>query len=168
MKLDAQFTAKNNALFFLDGSPLSLDSCPCIDALSCTGDALPQGDAPLCIVRLPWAQVGMDEESYNEEFLAQLRDWLKMLENKKQYALMLPVSDAAVSDAQKDDFCASMNHAARRIKDCTSVVGFAIPQGFSTSDAESFMALLAKKHGHYVYFSQDQGLLSQNAQVVKY
>ena len=168
MKLAAQFTTKDNTLFFLDGTPLPVTGCPLVSAEDCKGNALPQTDAKICMVNLPWSLVGMDEESYNEEFLAAFRDWLKMLETKQQYAVMVPVTDCPVSDAQKADVTASMNHAARRIKDCTSVAGFAIPQGFSPADSDSFIEELSRKHAQYVYFSQDNAVLSHNIQIVRY
>ena len=169
MKLEAQFTSRNNSLFFLDGSPVSLSSCPSVSADECSGSVMPQGDALVCTVTVPWSLVGMDEESYNEEFLASLRDWLKTMDDAKQYVILVPLADADLSSVeQKEALTASVKHLARRVKDCTSVVGLAVPEEFTQSDCEFFMEEISKKHAQYVYFSKNDALLTQNQAIVRY
>ena len=64
-------------------------------------------------------------------------------------------------------FANAYNHAARRIKDCISLVGIELPkeltaQGFGEdSEYQNFVGLLTKKHSHYVYFSKQKDVPSQ-------
>lgn len=61
MKLDPVFTVKENKLYKIaDNSPVDPNS--------------------LRRVEIPWTTVEMEEESYNEEFLALLRNQLKGME----------------------------------------------------------------------------------------
>ena len=62
-----------------------------------------------------------------------------------------------------------MVHCARRIKDCTSVIGFAIPAELIAKDsdfgpdsyAQWFINEMNVKHGHYVYFA-DSAVIEAN------
>ena len=54
----------------------------------------------------------------------------------------------------EEAFVNACNHCARRIKDCTSVVGFEIP--VEVSDLEGFRDTLAKKHSQYIYFTKKE------------
>ena len=71
-----------------------------------------------------WSEVEGNPEEYNEEFLAKLRDELKLLEEKNEFVFIEAVFD---KDADYEQFTAAMKHTARRIKDCVSVIGFSIP-----------------------------------------
>ena len=122
------------------------------------------GEGCVCAVELPWALVGTEAGGYNEEFLAGLRDWLKALEEKKVFAFFVPVAGGALSAEEGVVFTASMKHCARRIKDCTSVVGFAVPDGI---DVALFEVELHEKHGQYVFFSRNDVVLSDGS-VVRY
>ena len=125
MKLEALFTAKDNSLFTVEGKAVVLDSENRIQAGESFIPMPLKIDAPL-FIDVAWTLVGMDEESYNEAFLANLRDYLKVMEEKKQFAVIVPVADSdAGSPDKKEAFTASMKHCARRIKDCVSVIGFA-------------------------------------------
>ena len=63
----------------------------------------------------------------------------------------------------------AMVHCARRIKDCTSVIGFAIPAELIAKDsdfgpdsyAQWFINEMNVKHGHYVYFA-DSAVIEAN------
>ena len=164
MKLEALFTARDNSLFTVEGQAVALDAENKIQAEGNFTLAAQKNDSPLFIY-VPWTLVGLDEESYNEAFLANLRDGLKLMEEKKQFAIIVPVADSAVdSPAKKEAFTASMKHCARRIKDCVSVIGFAIPP---EADSGYFCDELSQKHSHYVFFSRDENVLS-NKSIVRY
>lgn len=164
MKLEALFTAKDNSLFTVEGQAVALDSENRIQAGENFIPMPLKIDAPL-FIDVAWTLVGMDEESYNEAFLANLRDYLKLMEEKKQFAVIVPVADSdAGSPDKKEAFTASMKHCARRIKDCVSVIGFSIPQ---EADSGYFCDELSQKHSHYVFFSRDEKVL-ENKSIVRY
>ena len=164
MKLEALFTARDNSLFTVEGQAVTLDADNKIQAEQTFNLVAPKPDSPLFIY-VPWTLVGLDEESYNEAFLADLRDYLKSMEEKKHFAVIVPVADTDCSTSEKKEaLTASMKHCARRIKDCTSVIGFAIPQ---EADSGYFCDELSQKHSHYVFFSRDENVLS-NKSIVRY
>lgn len=144
MKLDPVFLVKENKLYKIeDNSPFNLDS--------------------LKKVEIKWSTVEMEEESYNEEFLAELREQLKCLEASNQFAILVPIVDKELkSEEQFELFINAFNHTARRVKDCVSVAGFELPEeltdsGFDeNSPAVNFMDTIAKKHAQYVSFAKLQ------------
>ena len=142
MKLDPIFTVKNHKLYKID-SEAQVDP------------------ASLKKIEIKWSQVELAEESYNEEYLAALREDLKAMDDAGTFAVLLPVLDKPLdSPEQIEAFINTYNHTARRVKDCVSVVGFELPdvitsKGFSEgSPAANFMETLAIKHAQYVYFSK--------------
>ncbi len=159
MKLEPLFRSADNRLYFLDGREMPVDagkkSFP--ENVSCEKDSL-------VFVDMPWETVGKDEESYNEEFLARMRDFLKKMEDIPSYAVIFPTAESIPqSAAEKEAFVASMKHSARRIKDAKSVVGYAIP-GYI--DAETFVSEFSGKHSHYIYFSHEDSVL-ENPSIVR-
>lgn len=147
MKIEAKFYCEDNQLFFLDGTKAELNS-----------DSVKSYE-------VKWTEVGLDEDSYNEEFLANLRDKLKALEEGNSYGYMVPVCDSECStEEQKEAFVASMKHCSRRIKDCENVIGFSVP---SEADSDFFMEELSAKHKHYIFFSGDENLVKSNNKIVK-
>ena len=150
MKLEAVFTVKNNKLYFI-------------------ADDREADVKNLKKIAVSWKEVELDDEVYNEEFLAKLRDQLKSLEEKNEYAFLLPSVDKAFEKAeQKEAFINAMNHTARRVKDCRSLAGFQLPaeilkKGLKDgSDAANFIEVLAKKHEHYVYFAAESDVTAFN------
>ena len=141
MKLDPIFTVKENKLYKIaDDTEFNVASIKKIEVL--------------------WSQVELEPESYNEEFLANLRDELKAMEVKECFAIIVPKVDKTLENAEQTElFINAFNHCARRIKDCTSVAGFELPSeitknGFAEdSDAQNFIDALTKKHAQYVYFT---------------
>lgn len=95
-----------------------------------------------------WSDVEGSPEEYNEEFLAKLRDNLKSLEEKKEFVFIEPLFD---KDGSKEGFTAAMKHTARRIKDCTSVIGFALPEEI-LEEKDFYIEELSAKHAHYCFF----------------
>ncbi len=131
MKLEKLFEAKENKLFKLSGEevPLSKEM----------------------VFPVKWSDVEGNPEEYNEEFLAKLREDLKSLESDGKFVFIEPEFD---KDGGAEQFTAAMKHCARRIKDCRSVIGFAIPAQVKANAADYQEALL-EKHGHYVFFAKE-------------
>ena len=150
MKLEALFNVSNNKLFWIkDNSPADADSFEKIS--------------------IKWSQVELDDEVYNEEFLANLRDQLKALDEANKFAILIPEIDRPYeTPVQKEAFTNAMNHAARRVKDCVSVAGFLLPEallkdGLSAGKAAAdFMETLAVKHAQYVYFAKSDDIKALN------
>ncbi|MCR5219076.1 hypothetical protein [Treponema sp.] len=163
MKLEKLFDSENNTLIEKNGNKIDLSGCPVIDAVELCNEKY--GNEKFSAVKIKWSYIGFDEESYNEEFLALLRDKLKDFEEDSKYVFIIPEADAECSSNDKmEAFAAGMNHCARRIKDCASVIGFAIPDNLNAAD---FMELLLKKHQHYVFFSNKEEVLADK-KIVRY
>ncbi len=160
MKLEKRFCVKDNRLYYIEGNKELGISGTRLSASACAGGGIPPSDlSRLLLIDLPWTQVGCDETSYNEEFLASFRDFLKALEEKGGYAAIIPLADRQPAGGEAEDFVASFRHCARRVKDCASVAGFAVPAGVPGVDAAFFMEELSAKHPQYVFFSGDDSLL---------
>jgi len=144
MKLDPVFSVTDNKLFKIaDNSAVDTNT--------------------LTLVEYPWSVVELEEEVYNEDFLAQSRNDLKAMEIKNEFAVIVPVVDKPLETPEQIEiFINAFNHAARRIKDATSVAGFLLPTelvkaGLSEgTPAADFIEALAKKHAQYVYFVQKE------------
>lgn len=136
MKLEPLFYVKANQLYKLsDNSPVDLSS--------------------ILKLQVKWSEVEIEEESYNEEYLAQLRDKLKGFESTGKFAIIVPVADKPLETPEQEElFVNAFNHCARRIKDCVSVVGMEL-EG-KLKDPSSFMETLAVKHAQYVYFTNNK------------
>ena len=142
MKLDPIFTVNNKKLYKIaDDSEVDTASLKRID--------------------IPWSTVEMEDELYNEEFLALLRDQLKELESTNTFAVLVPVVDKPLETAEQEElFINAYNHTARRVKDCTQVAGFELPA--QLKDKQAFMETLAIKHAQYVYFTKAENSLSDD------
>ena len=127
MKLERLFEVKKQKLYTMSG-----------DLVSTEGKNFP----------VKWSDVEGNPEEYNEDFLAKLRDELKSLEEKKEFVFIEPIFDKA---ADAEQFTAAMKHCARRIKDCVSVIGFAIPNEIFENRA-FYTEELSAKHQHYCFF----------------
>lgn len=164
MKLESLFRAENKKLVRIsDDREYQAVNCPVKEAATCLGEAKAKDVTDeFFAVNVPWSLVGFDEDNYNEQFLSDFRDFLKVLDEKKVYVYINPVVDKEIScDAQKEELTSSFKHCARRIKDCQCVVGFTIPDG---ADPVYFMEELSAKHAQYVYFSKDLSL--ENEKIV--
>ena len=142
MKLDPIFTVKNKKLYKIaDGSEVDTATLKRID--------------------IPWSTVELEDEAYNEEYLAGLRDQLKSLEAAGRYAVLVPVVDKALETPEQEElFINAYNHTARRVKDCVNVAGFELPA--QLKDKRAFMETLAIKHAQYVYFTKAENPLSDD------
>ena len=142
MKLEPIFTVKNKKLYKIaDGSEVDTSTLKRID--------------------IPWSTVEFEDEAYNEEYLAELREQLKSMEAAGEYAVLVPVVDKPLETPEQEElFINAYNHTARRVKDCTSVAGIELsPQ---LKDKQAFMDTLAVKHAQYVYFTRVENPLSDN------
>ena len=165
MKLEPLFTSKENSLFSIDGSSVSTENCTLLNAkdLSASSNVPEDNKCPL-LVGISWEQIGLDDLSYNEELLANLRDFLKVLDEQNRFAIIVPAAGkTSLTEEEKANFTASCKHCARRIKDCKSVIGFAIPE---EADTSTFMEELSQKHAHYIYFSKSASVLA-NTSIVR-
>lgn len=108
-------------------------------------------------IDINWSAIELDDEVYNEELLAQLRDNLKKLDENNHFAIINPIADKQISSYDDADlFINACNHMARRIKDCESVIGLELPdQIFAQEAAADFMDTLSKKHANYVFFANN-------------
>ena len=142
MKLDPIFTVKNKKLYKIaDNSEVDTSTLKRID--------------------IPWSTVELEDEAYNEEYLAGLRDQLKAMEEAGAYAVLVPVVDKALETPEQEElFINAYNHTARRVKDCTSVAGLELPS--QLKDKQAFMDTLAIKHAQYVYFIKAENPLSDD------
>ncbi|MBB5226035.1 hypothetical protein DYE50_10810 [Treponema ruminis] len=130
MKLERLFEVKESKLYKVSG-----------EAFPTEGKAYP----------VKWSSVEGGAEEYNEDFLAKLRDDLKALEEKNLFVFIEPVFDKS---AGYEQFTAAMKHTARRIKDCVSVIGFAIPA--EVLEHKSFyIEELSAKHQQYCFFCKE-------------
>lgn len=146
MKLEPVFTVKENKLIKIaDNTEVDTET--------------------LRRIEIPWSTVEMEDEIYNEEFLAVLRDQLKQMEATGTFAVLVPVVDKALSNEEQTEyFINAFNHTARRVKDCESVAGFELPS--ELSDKQAFIEKLAVKHAQYVYFTKDASI--SDSSIVKY
>lgn len=164
MKISPLFTAENGSLVRIaDGIKIdtfAVTVVPIENIVSGGADASEE----LTAVLLPWRTVELEPGIYNEEILAALRDYLKLLEAAGKYAFIIPVADRDLSDSDEaDSFIQAAVHSARRIKDCVCVAGFAIPLEFLRKDGSSgitadsytqqFIDELSVKHSQYIYFT---------------
>ena len=142
MKLNPIFTVKNSKLFKIaDNSQVDTSTLKRID--------------------IPWSTIEIEDEAYNEEYLAQLREQLKNMEETGEFAVLVPVVDKPLETPEQEElFINAYNHTARRVKDCTSVAGLELaPQ---LKDKQAFMDTLAVKHAQYVYFTKAENPLSDD------
>ena len=108
-------------------------------------------------IDINWSAIELEDEVYNEELLAQLRDNLKKLDENNHFVIINPIADKQISSYDDADlFINACNHMARRIKDCESVIGLELPdQIFAQEAAADFMDTLSKKHANYVFFANN-------------
>ena len=159
MKLDAHFESKNGKLYALKtgaeadtGALIPFDSGVLSGASSEIAETEAQrfsdNSGKILAVYVPHRAVEISENMYDEMYLAALRVFLKSIEAYGAYAIVVPISDCGAERLTQ-----AMCHTARRIKDCASVIGFALPDTLTESEATTFTDAMSAKHAHYVYFS---------------
>ena len=161
MKLEPLFEVKNNELFTVSGAKVELNLVPVTDIKA------PQNFDKNNIYNtiISRKTVETEPECYNEEYLAQLRDFLKKLEEDGIFAVLtvvpgddesgISVKQNGASDVEVESYIACIKHTARRVKDCVSVAGIYIDSDFAAVDAVNKVMLLEdellKKHAQYVF-----------------
>lgn len=117
----------------------------------------------LKLIDISWAKVELSENSYDEAFLASLREELKALDGQDKYVILSPSIDKKFETPEEiEAFITTVNHTARRLKDCTCIAGVLLPDELlekgidSSSPAANLMETLAIKHAQYVYFVKKQ------------
>ena len=142
MNLDPIFTVKNKKLYKIaDDSQVDTST--------------------LKRIEIPWSTVEIADESYNEEYLAGLREQLKTMESAGSFAVLVPLVDKPLETPEQEElFINAYNHTARRVKDCESVAGLELPA--QLKDKQAFMDTLAIKHAQYVYFTKAENPLSDD------
>lgn len=162
MKLEALFKSKDNKLVRIaDEKEISLENLKIYKSSEVDKTV---ADVDFFAIEIPWSTIEIKDGIYNEEFLANLREFLKKAEGRNQTGIIIPVIDKDYSsDEKKEAFTDAFNHTARRIKDCVSVVGFKLSDATVNADQSiSFMETLAKKHAQYLYFVKSELLPKVN------
>lgn len=164
MKFDPLVKVRENKLVKLsDNSEISVENLNIVQLKNIENEVAGKKHRLTACV-CPWSEVELSEGNYNEELLAKFRDYLKKFEETSSYAFIVPQAEKSFSDAeQADSFIKAMVHLARRVKDCTSLLGFAIAAELFEKDAgkvldenswsQWFINEMNVKHGHYVYFA---------------
>lgn len=135
MKIEPIFCVKENKLYKIEDNSI-------VDPKSLTK------------IEVKWSTVELQDEVYNEEYLAELRESLKRKDSCNEFVILCPIVDKPLeSPEQIELFVNAMNHTARRIKDCICVVGVQIP--VELKSPEMLSDVLSVKHGHYIYFKDD-------------
>ena len=164
MKQNPLFRAEKNSLVRIEDN-LAFSTSE-LNVVSLEKAASGTAEIPVTAVTVPWHSVELEPGVYNEEILAALRTYLKKLEDNGRFAFIVPKSEESLSDADSaGSFISAMVHTARRIKDCESVIGFALPEQFIRNDGSAgisadgysrwFINDMNVKHSHYVYFADD-------------
>ncbi len=172
MKFDPLVKVQNNKIYKIaDNSELSTENLNIVkvDSDNVKNAKIPEKNILTAVV-CPWSKIELGkigEENYNEELLAALREYLKSLENAGCFAFIVPQAEKSFNGEnaadEADNFIKAFVHTARRIKDCTSVLGFAIATELMEKDSgkkldenswsQWFINEMNVKHAHYVYFA---------------
>lgn len=94
-------------------------------------------------------------DSFNEAALARLREVLKKAEEKRVAAVL--AIESRSEGAANELFISAAEHAARRLKDCASLIGFAAPQEADEGFLLQIEARLKKKHPTQLIFIPPRG-----------
>lgn len=119
---------------------------------------------PLSLTDIVLSVSDLQEETYNEIFLAALRKTIKDLENEDKKVCLVPQNFMPTvdgSDSELFDYAtAAIVHASRRLKDCKNIVGISLDflQSLALSDNERsqfktrFIQAFQKKYSHFSFF----------------
>ena len=166
MKFDPRVKVENNKLYEISSNKeIDTQNIDFINIADIKEDTFFSSKTALTAVNVGWADVEMEPGSYNEELLANLRNYLKKVEEAGSYAFIVAKAGKELTDADEaDTFIKAMVHTARRIKDAESVVGFSLADELVEKDeggefdensySQWFINDMNVKHGHYVYFAK--------------
>ncbi len=179
MKIESKFKEKKNSLYTIDNKAVSVIEMAHfkINESSISSDSLLRTvlmericgttEKPV-ILTISWKCVEPQEESYNEEFLALLRNFLKKLEAENIYTVIDPIPEIDFTPKLFTSFTAAVVHLARRIKDCSNVIGFTIhPSINETSNINFYKEELSRKHSQYLYFTKNK-ISEANEKIIFY
>lgn len=172
MKAKKLFAAENNELVSLEkkvrlsardcilfnGADITNETCSLSDSelLAAVYGADENPDAKkntLLALCLPFESLCAENNSYNEAFLSNIRSFLKKLEAQSVFVFIMPKFSASENFAKQNE---AFIHAARRIKDCSNAVGFAIPSEICHNDAVAFKNSFFEKHPFYIFFVDEK------------
>ena len=113
--------------------------------------------ANLILLRLNLSQIALKPASFNEAALSRLREILKTAEERSAGAV-LSIEDErdAASPSAQADLISAAEHTARRLKDCASLIGFAVPEGAGQEFLLELEARFEKKHPTLLFFVPPQ------------
>lgn len=161
MKLDPLFLAKENQLYTIEGTKVELNFTDVNDISA----NVPLQENSIYKIIVDQKMIEPEAECYNEEYLASLRDYLKIMEEKKVFAVLCvkPASSAdSVDSAEVESYTACVKHATRRVKDCVSLAGVWILDEYAASGDDAKISYLIDelivKHAQYVYFASSDVL----------
>ncbi|WP_318663305.1 hypothetical protein [Treponema sp.] len=162
MKLDPLFSVKDNQLYTIAGDAKVELNFSDVNDISVPCEL---NQKTIYKILVDQKTIEPEAECYNEEYLASLRDFLKIMEEKNVFAVLC-VKPEAVSDsadsAEVESYTACVKHATRRIKDCVSLAGVWLTDEFAASGDDAKISYLIDelvgKHAHYVYFASEKVL----------
>lgn len=162
MKFEPLVKVENNKIFLIsDNHKIDIKNSTEISGKDINSVSIPAEKNKLFAVQIYWEDIELSPEVYDEDYLAQLREFLKNLEESSNFAFIYPKTNKKLETPEDaETFMDAMVHTARRIKDAQSVIGFYIPDEIlekdSIIDENSytcwFIDKMNKKHSHYVYF----------------
>lgn len=161
MKLNPLFKVKNNQLFSISAPETKIELN--FSEINDLESLIPLENKFFYKIFILQNTVETEPECYNEEYLAKLRDYLKSLEEKKQFAVLCIIPNKIsdnVNSVEVESYISSVKHTTRRIKDCENLVGIWICAEYAQNGDNEKISLLIdeleKKHPHYIYFSSNQ------------
>ena len=113
--------------------------------------ALALEGANFLLLRVRLAEIAPAPDTFNEAALARLRELLKKTEEKR-VAVVLSIESEENPAVAGSLFIDAAEHAARRVKDCSSLIGFAVPQWAGGDFLLEMAARLEKKHPTLLFF----------------
>lgn len=112
--------------------------------------ALAGKGANLILLRISLEKIALPPDSYNEAALARLREILKSAEEKRVAAVLSIEDDSR--GASPDLLVGAAEHSARRLKDCASLIGLAMPNWAGEGFLLELAARLGRKHPTLLFF----------------
>lgn len=104
----------------------------------------------LALLRIGLDTIAPAPDSFNEAALARLREILKAAEEKRIGAVL------SIEPAANGLFISAAEHAARRLKDCAALIGFAVSEGAGREFLSELATRFEKKHPTLLFFVSPQ------------
>ena len=116
MKFEPLVKSENHELFLInDNSKIKTKKIKLISDFSLQNPDLP--DEKLSAIKVLWSNVELSSGVYNEEYLSNLREYLKFLEENSKLVFIYPVAQKNFENPEEaENFITAMVNAARRIK----------------------------------------------------